>query len=118
MILNLSTTLALVSMIHKWLTQTDGYGATIGIILFDYRKTFDLVDHEILVGKVRFLDLPVSVINWIINFISDRYQRIKLADDCFSERCKVLSGIPRETKLGPWLFLTMTNDLTMHDERL
>ena len=84
-----STTLALVSMIHRWLSQTDGNGATIRIILFDYRKAFDLIDHEILAGKLCSLDLPVSVVNWIIDFISDRYQRIKLADDCFSEWRKV-----------------------------
>ena len=84
-----STTLALVSMIHRWLFQTDGNGATIRIILFDYRKAFDLIPHEILAGKLCSLDLPDSVVNWIMDFISDRYQRIKLADDCFSEWRKV-----------------------------
>ena len=31
------------------------------------------------------LDLPRSVINWIIDFLTDRLQRIKLVDGCFSE---------------------------------
>ena len=75
-----STTLALLSMIHRWLSQTDGNGATIWIILFDYREAFDLTYHEILAGKLCSLDLPVSVVNWIIDFISDRYQTIKLAN--------------------------------------
>ena len=92
-----STTLALVSMIHRWLSQTDGNGATIRIILFDYRKAFDLIDHEILASKLCSLDLPVSVVNWIIDSISVRYQGIKLADDCFSEWCKVPSGLPQRT---------------------
>ena len=31
------------------------------------------------------LDLPISVINLIIDFLSNRFQRIKLAEGCFSE---------------------------------
>ena len=33
-----STVLALISMIHKWLEATDGNGASVRVLLFDYRK--------------------------------------------------------------------------------
>ena len=65
--------------------ETDGNGTTVRTILLDYRKAFDLIDHSILRDKLCKLDLPRSVINWIIDFLSDRLQRIKLADGCFSE---------------------------------
>ena len=90
-------------MIHRWLSQTNGNEVTIWIISFDYRKAFDLIDPEILAGKLCSLDLPVNVVNWIIDFISDRYQRIKLADDCFSEWRKVPSGVPQD-KIRPVAF--------------
>ena len=52
------TTQALVSMVHKWLQATDGIGAAVRVVLFDYRKAFDLIDHNLLVNKI--LDLPIS----------------------------------------------------------
>ena len=82
---NQSTTQALIDMVHCWSKETDGNGATVRTLLFDYRKAFDLIDHNILINKLSKLDLPVSVINWIIDFLTDRLKRIKLADGCFSE---------------------------------
>ena len=46
-----STTHALISMLHSWLKSTDGDGATTRVVLFDFRKTFDLIDHHILAQK-------------------------------------------------------------------
>ena len=63
-----STTTVLLSMIHNWATSTDGNGATVREILFDYRKAFDLIDHSLLDSKLCNLEIPKSVINWIINF--------------------------------------------------
>ena len=62
--------------LYNWTKDTDGNGATIRTLLFYYRKALDLIDHNILIQKLRFLSLPVSIINWIINFLSarDRYQ--------------------------------------------
>ena len=66
---NSSTTIALISMLHSWSLGTHGNGATVRTLLLDYRKAFDLIDHSILVRKLRNqCKLPASIINWIIDF--------------------------------------------------
>ena len=108
---NSSTTMALISMLHHWCVNTDGNGTTIRTILFDYRKAFDIIDHGILVDKVGNLDIPRSIVNWIIDFLSHRTQRVKLAKGCYSEWGLVPSGVPQGTKLRPWLFILLIQDL-------
>lgn len=69
-----STVLALISMVHEWLEATDGNGATVRVFLFVYRKAFDLIDHSILITKLKQINVPNSIINWVIDFLSDRSQ--------------------------------------------
>ena len=102
-----STVMALIRVVHKWLETTDGNGAAVRVFLFDYRKAFDLVDHHILANKLQQLNTPHSVINWVIDFLCNRLQRVKLSKDCLSEWGKVPSGVPQGTKPGPWLFLPL-----------
>ena len=45
---NSSTTQALIHMLHNWSKETDGNGATVRAILFDFKKAFNHIDHGIL----------------------------------------------------------------------
>ena len=54
-----STTEALISMTHTWYSATDGNGATVRAVLFDFKKAFDLIDHGILVQKLHLFNIPV-----------------------------------------------------------
>ena len=113
-----STTYALISMVHSWTKHTDGTGSTVRVVLFDYRKAFDLIDHTLLARKLLALDLPVGVSFWIIDFLTDRTQRVKLGEDCLSEWRNVPAGVPQGTKLGPWLFILMIDDINTSNTEL
>ena len=65
-----STTEALVSMSHAWYCATDGNGASVRAILFDFKKAFDLIDHRILVRKLGSNNIPDAVIPWITDFLT------------------------------------------------
>ena len=105
-----STTQALVSMLHSWNSSTDGKGATTRIVLFDFKKAFDLIDHHLLIAKLATYEIPQDIIMWITDFLSCRKQRVKLSQDCCSEWELVPAGVPQGTKLGPWLYVIMIND--------
>ena len=96
-----SITHAFISMIHPWAKSTDGNGSTTRVVLFDFRKAFDLIDHHVLARKLSSYDIPRSISCWIIDFLMDREQRIKLSRDCFSEWEAVPAGVPRGRNWAP-----------------
>ena len=96
-----SPTFALLSMLHSWNGSTDGTGATVRVILFDFKKAFDLIDHGLLVTKLQTYNLPHWVVNWITDFLTCRKQRVKLNQGDYSDWAEVHAGVPQGTKLSP-----------------
>ena len=80
-------------------------------LAWETRKQGDLIDHNILVRKLSDYDILNHILCWIADFLLARRQRVKLAQDCFSEWRYIPGGVPRGTKLGPWLFLIVINDI-------
>lgn len=53
-----SITQALISMVHNRAQATDETGTAVRVLLVDYRKAVDLIDHHILAGKILQLPIP------------------------------------------------------------
>ena len=102
-------------MLNNWTQATDGSGAAVRVVLFDYGKAFDFIDHNLLVRKVFNLVIPRDMALWVVDFLKQRYQRVRVSSDCYSEWELVPADLPQGIKLGLWLFILMINDLRVSD---
>jgi hypothetical protein len=104
-----STSCALVDMMHFVTKQLESC-KYVRCLMVDLSKAFDTVDRTILLSKLATLDLPVTIKNWVANFLSDRTQ-ITICNGHLSNALPVNLGVVQGSALGPTLFTIMVHDL-------
>jgi len=83
---------ALLKLIDSWLTDIDD-GKCICAIVLDLKKAFDLVDHDILLKKMKMYNVSDNTIKFFKSYLSNRTQIVKNGEFESSSRT-VLTGVP------------------------
>ena len=48
--------------------------------MIDFSRAFDVINHVILLDKLSKLNLPDYIVNWIVSFLTDCTQAVKVGD--------------------------------------
>ena len=105
-----STTQAVVYMLHSLLAGLESGQRSVRIFFADFKKGFDLVDHNVLNDELVKLGAHPAILRWVRDFLTNREQCVQIQSSCSSWK-RMNGGLPQGTKLGPLLFAILVNNL-------
>lgn len=105
-----SCTTALLEVADNILKEIDG-GRSSVLILLDYSKAFDTINHEIMSALLHFIGCSNDSIALLSSYLNDRYQYVE-TNKGKSAINRIYRGIPQGSIIGPLLFCIYTCQLT------
>ena len=88
----------------------DNTGKVIRVSFLDFRKAFDLIDHNILLQAFSRIGVRPALIGWVGSYLQGRSQFTTFQDEQ-SDIMKTKGGVPQGSKLGPLAFIIKINKL-------
>jgi len=86
-------------------------GGSVRTVFIDFRKAFDMVNHNVLFDKLMKYDIPNCLLSWLGSYLASRQQRVRV-NQCLSSWRPLMGGMPHGSWLGPLSFLVLIDDLT------
>ena len=106
-----STQTALIRLSDDIRSAMDNRYVTV-LVLFEFSKAFDLVDHAILLDNLRRLGLSESALNLLRSYLTGRAQAVGDENGNLSDWKNLSTGVPQGSVLGSLLFSIFINGLT------
>lgn len=104
-----STSTAFEQMTDDWLKSMDDR-KLVGAVLLNFSADFDVIDHELLLGKLKCYGFNSPSLSWMESYLSRRRQNM-LFNGSFSNSNDIHCGVPQGSCLGPLLYSIFTIDL-------
>ena len=104
----------LIDVTHKRHLAMHTPGKVIRIVFLDFRKAFDLIDHNKRLETFIIVGVRPALVGWFASYVHGRSQ-ITSFQSVQSDLRKVKGGVPQESKLAPIAFILNINQLHAND---
>ena len=80
------------------------------LLLIDFSKAFDMVEHSILIEKLEHYGIRGPVLKWLKSYLSNRSQFVS-TNGTDSSTLVLEHGVPQGSILGPLIFIIYINHI-------
>ena len=102
---------SLVIMLERWKKAIDK-GDYISVMYMDLSKSFDTINHDLLLAKLRAYGFSTSALNLLYSYLKYRKQKVVINNKTNSSEV-VIAGVRQGSIDGPLLFNLFINDLIL-----
>ena len=96
-------------LVHEILQHLESKNAYVRVLFIDFSSAFNTIIPSKLIEKLLVLNFPKDICNWILDFLLERPQVVKI-QHLFSKSVVLSTGAPQGCVLSPNLYSIFTYD--------